>query len=87
MQNTVFILGAGASTPYGYPTGQELRDYICKEFQINLQNLINDGCIQNFDQNALDNLIDHAHELSTLFISQVLVPSIYFLHGIENYFI
>lgn len=29
---TVFILGAGASFPYGYPTGPELRKTICKEF-------------------------------------------------------
>lgn len=24
-KNTLFILGAGASVPYGYPTGRELR--------------------------------------------------------------
>lgn len=29
---TVFILGAGASRPYGYPTGGELREKICKDF-------------------------------------------------------
>lgn len=29
---TVFILGAGASSPYGYPTGSELREKICKDF-------------------------------------------------------
>jgi hypothetical protein len=27
---TVFILGAGASKPYGYPTGKELRKSICE---------------------------------------------------------
>lgn len=26
--NTLFILGAGASKPFGYPTGKELRDLI-----------------------------------------------------------
>jgi hypothetical protein len=31
--NTVFILGAGASVPYGYPTGKELREYICSHFK------------------------------------------------------
>jgi hypothetical protein len=30
--DTVFILGAGASNPYGYPTGEALRDYICTDF-------------------------------------------------------
>jgi hypothetical protein len=29
--NTVFIIGAGASVPYGYPTGKELRRIICKD--------------------------------------------------------
>jgi hypothetical protein len=27
---TVLILGAGASSPYGFPTGQQLKDKICK---------------------------------------------------------
>jgi hypothetical protein len=30
---TVFVLGAGASSPYGFPTGTELRDQICFEFK------------------------------------------------------
>jgi hypothetical protein len=33
---TVFILGAGASYAYGYPTGQGLREFICKEFEHSL---------------------------------------------------
>jgi hypothetical protein len=28
---TVFILGAGASKPYGYPTGYELKEFICEK--------------------------------------------------------
>jgi hypothetical protein len=28
-KKTVFILGAGASCPYGYPSGAHLREYIC----------------------------------------------------------
>ena len=31
-EDTLFILGAGASSPYGYPTGKGLRRIICKEF-------------------------------------------------------
>ena len=27
-EETLFILGAGASNPYGFPTGKELRSYI-----------------------------------------------------------
>lgn len=37
---TVFILGAGASKPYGYPTGQELRSKICRNIVESLENLI-----------------------------------------------
>jgi len=29
---TVFVLGAGASCPYGYPSGKELRKGICSQF-------------------------------------------------------
>ena len=36
---TVFILGAGASVPYGYPTGSELRDDICLNFKTDMSNL------------------------------------------------
>jgi len=38
-EETVFILGAGASAPYGYPTGKELRREICKNFYRDLKNL------------------------------------------------
>ena len=32
-QDTVFILGAGASAPYGYPTAKELRTFIITQFR------------------------------------------------------
>lgn len=32
---TVFVLGAGASMPYGYPSGSELRDTICEYLSSN----------------------------------------------------
>ena len=37
---TVFILGAGASNPYGYPTGKGLCDDICSNFKSNFHNII-----------------------------------------------
>lgn len=40
-ENTIFILGAGASKPYGFPTGAELREQICKLKIVKLRNLIN----------------------------------------------
>lgn len=40
-QNTVFILGAGSSVPYGYPTGKRLRHNIIFSSKGMLDNLIN----------------------------------------------
>ncbi len=37
-ENTLFILGAGASAAYGYPTGSELRRLIIKEFIADFHN-------------------------------------------------
>lgn len=37
---TVFILGAGASVPYGYPTGASLRASIIRNFCNDLQQLL-----------------------------------------------
>ena len=39
--DTLFILGAGASLPYGYPTGKDLRRIICKEFPQDYSTLLN----------------------------------------------
>jgi len=40
-KNTVFILGAGASKPYGFPTGKDLKKQICLEFIHLLKNECN----------------------------------------------
>lgn len=44
-QPTVFILGAGASAPYGYPTGAGLKNMICSDSTelLNLLNPTNDN--------------------------------------------
>jgi len=39
-QETLFILGSGASKPYNYQTGRELRKYICKELPVDLAEII-----------------------------------------------
>jgi hypothetical protein len=39
-KNTVFILGAGASAPYGYPVGIGLRDDICLNFAQDIETLL-----------------------------------------------
>lgn len=38
-ENTVFIIGAGASKPYGYPTGAELKDLINNNGQNIIRNI------------------------------------------------
>ena len=37
IHNTVFILGAGASRPYGFPSGRELREQICSDHIVDCQ--------------------------------------------------
>ena len=37
---TVFIIGAGGSNPYGFPTGKELTESICKNYVDKLTNLL-----------------------------------------------
>ena len=38
---TVFILGAGASCPYGFPLGTELRQEICQYYSADISNYLN----------------------------------------------
>jgi hypothetical protein len=40
-EKTVFILGAGAGVPYGYPTGEGLRKYIRSDFTSRFKDLCN----------------------------------------------
>ena len=52
---TVFILGAGSSKPYGYPTGAELRELIINEFPNELSILLKRSSIPpNKRQNHFD---------------------------------
>lgn len=43
---TVFILGAGASAPYGYPTGSELKDWIITNFENEFHDLFTSGKLE-----------------------------------------
>lgn len=40
-ENTVFVLGAGASVPYGFPSGQDLSELIISKFWNNYYKLFN----------------------------------------------
>lgn len=51
-RKTVFVLGAGASRPYGFPTGEELHDEICKRL-LNPKNSFLTKDPLNFPQDKL----------------------------------
>lgn len=55
-ENTVFILGAGASKPYGYPTGEQLRHDIYSSFPNKLNHLVTGGVV--FSDNNPDIVSD-----------------------------
>jgi hypothetical protein len=58
-ENTVFILGAGASKPYGYPTGRQLKDEIIKKFKVYYTRLVNfDSSIPNDKRAYYDSSIE-----------------------------
>ena len=61
---TLFILGAGASCPYGYPTGQGLREYIFKNFPDALGHQLNKA---NFSDSEKANRIRIAINFANIF--------------------
>ena len=78
-QETVFILGAGASAPYGYPTAKELRTFIIKKFRKlysdYLRSSKNFGAIDaNNESNKFSYLIESFNQSATnsidLFLSR-----------------
>lgn len=78
-ENTVFIIGAGASVPYGYPTGKGLRKIICQK----IPDVIGDYYVDSYGHTT-DSLKDRvklgAKELAAVFFKSS-TPSIdLFLH-------
>lgn len=63
-EETVFILGAGASTPYRYPTGKDLRERIIKHFPGEMETLIRRSSITDTTMRFKP---DEAKELSEKF--------------------
>ncbi len=61
---TVFILGAGASCPYGYPSGIELRSNIISSFWSQYEHYINK---QPKLQPSLDDILNKAREFMDIF--------------------
>jgi hypothetical protein len=64
-ENTVFILGAGASNPYHYPTGAELRDQLCGEFLLDLNYLLTGSTL--FDSNNKPREVSRGEMLAKAF--------------------
>jgi len=62
-EKTVFILGAGASVPYGYPTGKELRVEIYTEHPNNLKN----ASFREYDSTVPPSMIEQAESLAKKF--------------------
>ncbi len=80
-QRTVFVLGAGASVPYGFPTGAELRDTVIKNLRWNdavwtpiLSELdFNQGEVEQFNdalrqsaRPSVDSFVEHRPEFMRL---------------------
>lgn len=63
---TVFILGAGASKPYGYPTGAELRRQICRDpvGKLSFQKKVNDSSLIDSEK---ESLVDQWKKLAEVF--------------------
>lgn len=61
---TVFVLGAGASVPYGYPTGDELRRLIIRGFPRKADH--DDYCV-GLEKDEIEDIVDMARILSDKF--------------------
>lgn len=72
-KETLFILGAGASVPYCYPTGNELRNDICRNFEKRIVELTE----KDPESSPLDvrQISKEAHEFTNVFFNSS-TPSI-----------
>lgn len=79
-EETVFILGAGASKPYNYPTGHELRLNICRNFVKDIKEYAG-----QIDELQLEKLVFEASKFTESFLNSS-TPSIdLFLERNQNY--
>jgi hypothetical protein len=73
---TLFILGAGASNPFGYPTGAKLRDLIIEQKErrsiLNVLNVYGDDDIKPFERHQ-ESFIDEFRKSSVYSIDSFLV--------------
>ncbi len=64
-RETLFILGAGASVPYGYPTGNELRNDICRNFEKRIVGLTEKDSFSS--PSDVKQISKEAHEFTNVF--------------------
>ncbi|MBN2181719.1 MAG: hypothetical protein JW715_07375 [Sedimentisphaerales bacterium] len=65
IKNTIFVLGAGASCPYGFPSGRDLHDQIIKHHIDDWQNYINGK--EDVPDFYVENILAHAKEFVETF--------------------
>ncbi len=59
---TVLILGAGASKPYGFPTGPELKNLVLERFQSRSEDLYKEFEYMGFDRSTVTEFCDALHQ-------------------------
>lgn len=74
MPKTVFVLGAGASVPYKYPSGAQLRTDICKKFVDDYEPLLSESLIPEQEIEVAKDFVDTFNKSGTesidLFLSR-----------------
>ena len=63
-RKTLFVLGAGASKPYNYPTGRELKTYIVRSFPADFRTILNQTPKTYASNEARRSLLPDAEVLS-----------------------
>jgi hypothetical protein len=84
-KETVFILGAGASVPYGYPAGRDFKDDICLNFRSDMDSLFKTAGDSRtaFD---LSDLMDKAEDfISSFQASRIVSIDRWLSHNYSRY--
>jgi len=75
-ENTVFILGAGASVPYKYPSGRELRFDICEKFVKRIKAL---GQLPQKQTSELHDILENTRPFRDAFLKSSIYSIDFFL--------
>ena len=83
-ESTVFILGAGSSWPYGYPTGLELRHFICNNFPSIVRSYLNQSD-EFFSKKIIEKTVYDANEFAEIFFKSSTSSIDLFLESSHNF--